>query len=416
MCAARPATTPERSAKRRLSRRRARRRSSTAASTMGARTTALQPQRESNRLQRNPARTSAARGLPPRGRSTRAIAAAVNSEATPAAAERKRTPKTVVPKRSSAPRYNSRYRTPTLPQGLATPYGAGRMASAKSDGAPLSARAGVMSDTSSIQREGGAVSRNVKRAVTPRTTAPAETAKSVTRGSGSGSREEERLRAARRKTAPASPPAHTVAAMTKSPRTSRGRRQAESGAVRARGRTHRMRSTPVTNATATPTRKAARADGSRQDAALTRGRTASPPALLLEEEEEVHGRRAERKEISRAQRPRAVLLGSSREIIRHGDGIAVQIGAARRPHVHQPEMGCRADQPAEELCVQRGVFVVHESLRGGDAKPRDRHADSDELRHLAADQELVEVEAHEPRVVRAEPQQVVTLRESEEGL
>src|ERR1700693_3964875 len=62
------------------------------------------------------------------------------------------------------------------------------MASAKSGGAPLSSSAGAMSDTSSIQSEGGAVSRHAKRASVPRRMAAAATDKSAALDRRSGSK------------------------------------------------------------------------------------------------------------------------------------------------------------------------------------------------------------------------------------
>src|SRR6478736_6395966 len=204
--------------------------------------------------------------------------------------------------------------------------------------------------------------------------------------------------------------------MTKRPRSSRGTIQAGSLSVKTAGRSQRTRSTAATNAAASPTRKAARAAGARPDASLTPERTGSPPASLLEEEEQIHGRGAQREEVAGAQGPGAIVLGGAREVVGDRDRIAVQVGAAGRAHVHEPVLRRRADQPADELGVKAGDLDVQEGFRRRDAKPGDRHADADELGHLAADEELFEIEADEAGVVGAEPEQVVARRQPEKGL
>ena len=73
-------------------------------------------------------------------------------------------------------------------------------------------------------------------------------------------------------------------------------------------------------------------------------------------------------------------------------------------------------RPPDDLRVQARDLRVQERVGRGDAEPRDRHADADELGHLPAEEKLVEVELHQTRVVRPEAEQVVPGREADERL
>src|SRR6266542_2586193 len=75
------------------------------------------------------------------------------------------------------------------------------------------------------------------------------------------------------------------------------------------------------------------------------------------------GRGAKRKEIAGAQRSRAVLFREAGQIIGHRNGVAVQIGAASRAHIHQPVLRRGAEQKTNPLVVHHGHFRLEKPFR-----------------------------------------------------
>src|SRR5205823_4057006 len=128
---------------------------------------------------------------------------------------------------------------------------------------PSSARAGEMSETSSSQRGTGRVSSHANRKSAPAARAPMASSASVTRrnGSGYGASGAKRLRAHRKKTAAASPPAAAVAERSPIQRTNRAAIQAGSGSRSSAGRIASTLRTATTQETAAPKQTAARISG-----------------------------------------------------------------------------------------------------------------------------------------------------------
>ena len=184
---------------------------------------------------------------------------AVPIDRVPAAAERNRIPKTLAPNSSSARRYASRYRTPTLPYGRGTPKGAGRTGSEKSRRLPVRSSAVATSVRSSPQRGRGRRSSQANRATAPSSRVASARATSVParKGSRGGSA---RNGGARRSisSAPAiAPPAAAAAARTATPSSRRAGAHEGSGSRSSDGRMARTRPAATTSAAAAPANRAA---------------------------------------------------------------------------------------------------------------------------------------------------------------
>ena len=191
-----------------------------------------------------------------------------------------------------------------LPYGLEAPYGIGRMESAKSAGDPLSASAGSMQrqvvDPQPLRNAGER--REAERR------AREDREERQRRRASSGGREARRAPRRRRRNAPRR---ETRPPRRRPPRPLRRRPRRRGAGGAAPRRAPGPRGAPVRSAApARPpprTRPRVRRRGPGGLPCPPR-----PPTSLLEEEEEVDGRGAEREEVAGTQGPRAVFLGDAR--------------------------------------------------------------------------------------------------------